>query len=240
MGMRKCPLCKKEYNENDTICPICFAGNSQEEKKKLAEVLSIPDITKILSMTPSDVLQLLDDEDDKQVARKEMKGEPKEFLDKMSPRFKKIMSLIREIPTEPEEAIIFDDYFHGSRLGQPDRVIRALKSLNYYFPNERAIWEELKQLNLNRQKGESKKSPKAGVLEPRSRSRLLGKIFKLLKDNKGKAFTVKALNKKVENILEDLDEIQYCKKNLQKLLNEMISDGWIKSTQHGGEIHYFF
>ena len=254
------------------------------------------------------------------------------------------MSLIREIPLEPEEATIFDDYFHGSRLGQPERVQKALKRLDLYFPNEGAIWEELiprdfltkehsqlefykkinllidsleknpnihfkwgvlgflylkvneydkalecsdnqmklepnnlmplkfmsiiydlkgnlpkaiecqelylkaypndvsvqnvlKKLNLKLHgKGETEKFP----LQPRLRSRMIGKIFNFLKDNKGKAFTVRALNIRVENILEELNEREYFRKNLQNILKGMISDGWIKSVQNGEEIHYFF
>jgi len=77
-------------------------------------------------------------------------------------------------------------------------------------------------------------------LQQLSHGRILGKLFDFLKDNQGKAFTFKALNNRLEKFLEDSKEIDYCRENLQKILDELTSKGSIKSVQRGQETHYFF
>jgi len=69
---------------------------------------------------------------------------------------------------------------------------------------------------------------------------ILGKISNFLRDNKGKAFTFRALDNRIENFFEDPNEKEYCKRNLQNILKELTSMGSIKSVQRGDVIHYFF
>lgn len=65
-------------------------------------------------------------------------------------------------------------------------------------------------------------------------------LYKYLKENK-KAYTFRALQKRLNNIISDNDEnvCKYGRKNLQKILNKMKSDGIINSTLHNGKDHYF-
>ncbi|MFX1357234.1 MAG: tetratricopeptide repeat protein [Promethearchaeota archaeon] len=349
MGKKKCFLCGKEYKEKEILCPKCFAGKSKKEKEFFAKMLNTPQIKNLLSMTPQDLLakfisskveEFMSDYVKTDEGKAMLKGS-KEILDKLSPEFKKVLSLISQIPSEAEKPKIYADFFHGSRLGQPKRVRNALKRLDSYFPNEEAIWEEYvhshflsqdrsplelyetidlltaslekdqnspfkwgllglmygmidkyddalesleKQIkiapnNIKPYKTmaivyESKKDVNKAkeylelylksypndtksqkmlnrlnsklqgkeVETPQtfSQSRILGKFLNYFRDNKGKAFSGSALNNRLEDILEDPAEREYGRKNLQYYLREMVSNGWIKSAQHGEEIHYFF
>jgi len=69
---------------------------------------------------------------------------------------------------------------------------------------------------------------------------ILGKISNFLRDNKGKAFTFRALDNRIEIFFEDPNEKEYCKRNLQNILKELTSKGSIKSVQRGDVTHYFF
>ncbi|GAH47423.1 unnamed protein product, partial [marine sediment metagenome] len=73
-----------------------------------------------------------------------------------------------------------------------------------------------------------------------SHERIFGNIIKFLRENKGKAFTFKALYNRIEEVLEDPNETEYCRKNLQKILKDLTFKGSIKSTQRGEVTHYFF
>lgn len=73
-----------------------------------------------------------------------------------------------------------------------------------------------------------------------SHERISGKIIYFLSDNKGKAFTFRALNNRMEKILKDPSEAEYGRRNLQNILKVLTSKGSIKAAQHGDETHYFF
>ena len=91
--------------------------------------------------------------------------------------------------------------------------------------------------SLNRNYKLYHKLKEKGMLEL-SHGIILAKISSFLRDNKGKAFTFKALNNRIEEIFEDPNEKEYCKKNLQDILNELISIWSITSVQHGDVTHY--
>lgn len=69
---------------------------------------------------------------------------------------------------------------------------------------------------------------------------ILGKICNFLRDSEGKAFTFRALDNRIEDIFEDPNEKEYCKRNLQNILKELTSKNSINSVQHGDVTHYFF
>lgn len=59
------------------------------------------------------------------------------------------------------------------------------------------------------------------------------------KSNIGKALTVKALLRRMDEICKFPDENEFCRENLQDLLNRLRVDGWISSEQHGDDTFYF-
>ena len=60
-----------------------------------------------------------------------------------------------------------------------------------------------------------------------------------LKEYQGKAISANALKKRLDNFILAPNEIRYGKKHLQKILNELKSNGKIYSTLYNGEIHYY-
>jgi len=64
------------------------------------------------------------------------------------------------------------------------------------------------------------------------------KIGIFLKENRGAAFTIKAISNRLEAIIKDTDQLEYAKKNLQEILNRMASDRTIITVDHIGETHY--
>ena len=58
-------------------------------------------------------------------------------------------------------------------------------------------------------------------------------------ENQGAAFTTKALKKRLEDFIIDPIEREYGRKNLEEVLNKLITHGRLDSTQHNGETHYF-
>lgn len=59
-----------------------------------------------------------------------------------------------------------------------------------------------------------------------------------MKEYQGKALSVNALKKRLDNFILPSNEIKYGKKHLTKILNELKSSGKIYSTLYNGEIHY--
>ena len=55
----------------------------------------------------------------------------------------------------------------------------------------------------------------------------------------GAAFTIKALEKRLESFIEDINERKYGRENLEQILNKLRANGQINSVQHNGETHYF-
>jgi len=55
----------------------------------------------------------------------------------------------------------------------------------------------------------------------------------------GAAFTIKALEKRLESFIIDPNEREYGRENLEQVLNRLRSHGRINSKQHDGETHYF-
>ena len=58
-------------------------------------------------------------------------------------------------------------------------------------------------------------------------------------ENQGAAFTIKALEKRLDSFIEDLNERKYGRENLEHILNKLRAHGRINSAQHNGETHYF-
>jgi len=67
-----------------------------------------------------------------------------------------------------------------------------------------------------------------------------GKVGNFLKENQGSAFTIKALNNKLEQIINDNDVLEYTRENLQEILNNLRNNKTIDTAEHNGEIHYLF
>ncbi|MHA1458271.1 MAG: tetratricopeptide repeat protein [Promethearchaeota archaeon] len=74
-------------------------------------------------------------------------------------------------------------------------------------------------------------------------SRALDKVFEdslyNYLENQGAAFTIKALEKRLESFIEDLNERKYGRENLEKTLNKLRTQGLINSSLHDKETHYF-
>jgi len=65
-------------------------------------------------------------------------------------------------------------------------------------------------------------------------------ILNYLKQNEGKAFTSKVLLGKLEEIIENPQTYEYFKANSKGLLNKLIHNKTIKSTEKDGNRYYFF
>ncbi|MFX0135193.1 MAG: hypothetical protein ACFFDN_16235 [Candidatus Hodarchaeota archaeon] len=64
------------------------------------------------------------------------------------------------------------------------------------------------------------------------------KLANFLKENQGSAFTIRALNNKLEDIINDTNELEIIKENFEEILNKMKSNGKIDTIEHNGENHY--
>lgn len=63
-------------------------------------------------------------------------------------------------------------------------------------------------------------------------------LYNYLEDQ-GAAFTIRALEKRLKDIIEDPNEREYGRINLEQGLNKLRAQGRINSVQHNGETHYF-
>jgi len=58
-------------------------------------------------------------------------------------------------------------------------------------------------------------------------------------EKQGAAFTIKALEKRLDSFIEDTKEREFGRENLEQMLNKLRTNGQINSVQHNGETHYF-
>ena len=65
-------------------------------------------------------------------------------------------------------------------------------------------------------------------------------LYDYLESNRGTAYTVKALEKKLKDFIVDPKEREYGKENLENVLNKMRGVGKIHSIKKNEETHYFF
>ncbi|UCC19863.1 MAG: hypothetical protein JSV62_00880 [Promethearchaeota archaeon] len=65
-------------------------------------------------------------------------------------------------------------------------------------------------------------------------------LFNYLKENQGRAFTVKALKGRIEGTV-DIFQRKYCTEdNIKRILERLVSIKALQSNKHEGEPHYFF
>ncbi|NVM37250.1 MAG: hypothetical protein HWN81_16760 [Candidatus Lokiarchaeota archaeon] len=72
-------------------------------------------------------------------------------------------------------------------------------------------------------------------------------IYDYLRENRGKAYTIRALQTRLENIkferafTRDLKERKdYYENELRRILEKLVSYGDLQYNKHDGEIHYFY
>lgn len=107
---------------------------------------------------------------------------------------------------------------------------------SYHFPepyNSMSL-EELKHLRNINQKEKTISDKETLVLKNAFRETIYNYL-----ENQASAFTIKALEKRLDSFIEDLDERKYGKENLEQILNKLRAHGRINSVQHNGETHYF-
>ncbi len=64
-------------------------------------------------------------------------------------------------------------------------------------------------------------------------------VYNYLKDNKGSAFTVCALGVRLENFVQEYKARKLIRKNLEMILDNLITRGKIGSSLYNEELHYF-
>ena len=113
----------------------------------------------------------------------------------------------------------------------PEWIEEGLKS-NVYHPNLNLFNDlmAIKSPILKKQKNQTQQISKT----------LEDLIHNHLKQNEGKAFTSKVLLDKLEEIIENRQTYEYFKANSKGLLNKLIHNKKIKSTEKDGNTYYFF
>ena len=119
---------------------------------------------------------------------------------------------------------------------------KSIKSQIIETKYKREMGKSIRKMGKYKQEMEESKQEleQIELIQQISHGIILGKISNFLRDNKGKAFTFRALDNRIEKIFEDPNEKEYCKRNLQNILKELTSKGSIKSVQRGDVTHYFF
>lgn len=64
------------------------------------------------------------------------------------------------------------------------------------------------------------------------------KLLNYINTNKGIAFSVQALINRLEEFIEDIGTRNYCKRNIESILNKLIYDGKIEYSEKNGISHY--
>lgn len=75
------------------------------------------------------------------------------------------------------------------------------------------------------------------VTDRKRESRIEKLIFTYSWQNKGKAFTVRALKTRLDDNFEGKDLYE---SDLKRILEKLVSLGDLQSNEHDGEIHYFY
>jgi uncharacterized membrane protein len=109
-------------------------------------------------------------------------------------------------------------YFQASD-GLKITIWRIPHEKEHYHPEERIILEKKPQKNY------------AQICE--------GLLYKYLEENQ-QAFTVKALENRLDDIFTNYDEKEYSREHLQEILNKMKVNGRIQFSLRNGEYFYFF
>ncbi|MFW9969511.1 MAG: hypothetical protein ACFFDF_04870 [Candidatus Odinarchaeota archaeon] len=66
------------------------------------------------------------------------------------------------------------------------------------------------------------------------------KLYDYLKNNQGAAYTVMALQTRLESFVNDPKEREFGNENLETILNKMRAVGTIRSVEKNDETHYFY
>ncbi|MFX1574539.1 MAG: tetratricopeptide repeat protein [Promethearchaeota archaeon] len=105
-------------------------------------------------------------------------------------------------------------------------------SSNVKTPEKYNLYKELKNVKstiLEKQLNETEKYS----------NKVDEKLANYFNSNKGRAFTIQALLNRLEDIIEDSEARDYCRRNIENILARLIFNGTIKGTKKEG-ITYFF
>jgi len=122
----------------------------------------------------------------------------------------------------------------------PSGIFSGFLSIGIFLTLFAIIWNVLFKLNFNKSRSQNGKLKNIISEKDKFFEECESIINHHLNKNKGKAFTTKALRRKIDNIIKDPDLQEYYTKNIKNILKKMLTRGTAVYIQKNGETFYSF